>query len=1158
MVRPSEQPGLLRVFLLGPPRFEFDGAPFRFKSARKTMSLLGYLLLNREGAVARDRIAFTLWPDDEEEAALGNLRRNLYLLTKSLPTAPAERPWLTIEASDVQWNPDAPLWLDAVEFERLAQEADPSSLEAAAALYSGDLLEEVYDDWVFAERERLRSLYLRTLGDLIAGRRKMRDFEGAIGFARRLLSVDSWREDVVRTVMSLRYESGDRAGALAEYDAFAARLKAELHVDPMPETTAVRERVAANADLPDDGEGTPVDSRVERLGRRPLPFVDREGEFEQLRAYWNRTTQRAGSLVLVGGEAGIGKSRLVDEFAFEVERDGARILHGATSAPEAAPYQCLTEAVRSALAFLTATKVDPIWLAVVAQVVPEIRARRPDLPVLPPLQADREQKRLQQAFVAVIEALARSRPTLIVLEDLHHAGDATLAAVEELARRITMTRVCLIGTYRDDETLRAHPLRKLRRRLSERGALNFLSPTRLPSYAIDELVQLVPELARAGPGVSAALQQRSEGNALFLSEAIRDLLEGGDGSGAGVRATISARLMRLDPEARTFADSAAVAGTTFDVELVRDLTGWSEDRALESLDKLLDRSIVREAGSSRNYAYEFSHHLVQDSLYEELPEDVRVRRHRRVARVLEERAEEGQSAAVAFHYERGRVPGLAARYYGYAAESALALGATEDALSYLERAVEMTDEPATRSSLLLLAERAHALRGDRKAQQHDLDALAALLPSVDDAEIECELLLRRVALARSTGRLEDERAVLDELWRKVEDPERAPWLIGAHVAEAARSFAAGRYDESRHHAGEAAALAAAAGKDVALLEAICTLAEIDANQGRIDEAQTRLNEAHRIASGLGARGALARATTVAGREALVRQDFTGARKLYDSALSLHRESGDRVAEADALTNLAYLESRFGRFDQSRAHLEASMQLHESTGDDRAFADALVSLAYNDMRSGRTASSEASMRRARAAYERIGDARGRMITDINLSFILLRSGDAHGSRAHAQAALEESRALGNPVQEAAALGQLGAAERDCGDLPTAVAHLERALSLRMGRDNSVDVLGDRLELALAYQRNGQIAEAMDLANSLAASEAETLTWPYYLPWVVGTILSESSTEGQRAQAFLKRAASELEAYASGMDGETRSDFLRLPLNRTILEAAAKAV
>jgi DNA-binding SARP family transcriptional activator len=239
----------IRLHLLGQTSIFVGDRPFKLGMPHKTLPLLGFAVVHRGGPIMRGRAAFRLWPDDGEEAALAKLRRSIYLLPRALPPAPKQQPWLLVDAAHFQWNPDAPAWVDVDAFERLA--ADPATFDAAAETYRGDLLSEIYDEWVIAERERLRIRYLRILEESLGRYRRARNFPAAIDFAQRVLAADSWREDIVRALMMLRYESGDRAGALAEFERFSLRLATDLHVAPMVETLALREAIA-NARSVDD------------------------------------------------------------------------------------------------------------------------------------------------------------------------------------------------------------------------------------------------------------------------------------------------------------------------------------------------------------------------------------------------------------------------------------------------------------------------------------------------------------------------------------------------------------------------------------------------------------------------------------------------------------------------------------------------------------------------------------------------------------------------------------------------------------------------------------------------------------------------------------------------------------------------------------------
>ena len=236
---------MLRISLFGQPSLCLDAAPLRFNAPPKTLPLLAYLLLHRAGPVAREQVAFALWPDERENAARANLRRHLHHLTHALPLS--DHPWLSVNGRVLQWNAQAEFWLDVAEFERLSACRD--TLPQTVALYCGDLLETACEDWLFFERERLHELYAADVCQLITLYRSRRDYVKAIGYAQQLLAHDPLREDVVRQLLALRYESGDRAGALHDYERFAQLMQRELAMSPMPETQALYAQIVQNTPL---------------------------------------------------------------------------------------------------------------------------------------------------------------------------------------------------------------------------------------------------------------------------------------------------------------------------------------------------------------------------------------------------------------------------------------------------------------------------------------------------------------------------------------------------------------------------------------------------------------------------------------------------------------------------------------------------------------------------------------------------------------------------------------------------------------------------------------------------------------------------------------------------------------------------------------------
>lgn len=323
---------LLHLHLFGNFRFTYGDKPLPFNALPKTLPLLAYLLLNRS-PIPRDVLAFTFWPDVDEAEARANLRRHLYDLRRVLPEIPGE--WITRQGQALQWNPDAPYWLDVEAFERYCRE--PAHMPDALALYTGDLLPEVYDDWLDFDRQRLRTLYFSTAGQLLAARRTEGLFDLAIPIAEQALRQDPWREDMLRDLIELRYLAGDRVGALQAYQTFKKRMDEELGVAPMPETTQLYELVTRGEPLPGApapaevrptlGTPTPSTPRPAVPGHVPLPLkpiIGREAEISAILALIGqpKTTTR---LLTLTGTAGTGKTRLALEVAARIVQEHAEV-----------------------------------------------------------------------------------------------------------------------------------------------------------------------------------------------------------------------------------------------------------------------------------------------------------------------------------------------------------------------------------------------------------------------------------------------------------------------------------------------------------------------------------------------------------------------------------------------------------------------------------------------------------------------------------------------------------------------------------------------------------------------------------------------------------------------------------------------------------------
>lgn len=300
---------MLQLYLFGPLRLVLDGQWLPFSGLPKVGPLLVYMLLNQKLPISRDSLAFLLWPDVSEAEARANLRRHLYELRRILPPPPPDQPWIITTNSTVQWNPAGHSWVDVLEFQQLIAK---KAFEEAISLYEGDFLPDLYEDWIIAERERLRELYFTALSQLMGLARQSGDHKQAISYARHVLNLDPIREDVAREMVALRYETGDRPGAIQEYHRFVQLLKEELGVSPMPETVALYQLVNQNLPLP--GRSNNPAPPTQTPGNLPTPltsFIGRQAEIADL----SQLISDHVRLITLTGPGGTGKTRLAIEVA---------------------------------------------------------------------------------------------------------------------------------------------------------------------------------------------------------------------------------------------------------------------------------------------------------------------------------------------------------------------------------------------------------------------------------------------------------------------------------------------------------------------------------------------------------------------------------------------------------------------------------------------------------------------------------------------------------------------------------------------------------------------------------------------------------------------------------------------------------------------------
>jgi DNA-binding SARP family transcriptional activator len=782
----TERSQPLNVRVLGGFDLRLGKTPLAPLESARAESLLAYLLLHREAAQPRQRLAFLLWPDSTEPQARTNLRHVLHTLRGALP---APERFIDVTPRTVRWRPDAPFRLDVADFDEAlarAQDDDVEALREAVEAYTGDLLEGSYDEWLLEERERLRQCYLDALDRLARGLAERGEPVRAIVYAERLLRDDPLREQSYRLLMRMHDERGDRARALRVYHACAAALGRALGVEPSRATRELYESLLPGA--------APAESKTVPVGGDVL--VGRSSERGRLTELWRASERGRAQLVLVTGEAGIGKTRLVEELRSWCAHRGAATAEARSYPAEGAlAYGPVAAWLRSEALAARRGRLDRGRLSELARVLPELAAE-PDRPRPTPLPESEQRQRFFAALAAAI--LASAAPPLLVADDLHWADRETLQFLHYLLRSAPEAPLLVAATARSEEM---------------DGALDELT-TALRTLARLEEVQL-ERLSReetavlAGPSVEESdadhLFAETEGNPLFVVEALRAGWSGGPAPlSPRVQAVIESRLAQLSDPARELVGIAATIGREFTAEVLERATSAGEATLVQGLDELWRRRIVADHGPD---AYDFTHDKIREVAYVALSPAQRRRTHLLVARALEALHTDAPaqvSGEIAVHYDRAGAADAAVAWYLRAADAAQELYANGDAVRLLERALELARDPERELALITAT-----LAPLATVEGYSSPRLMALQRRALDLQPEPEPpLLRSLALAALSRADFDEARRADEHLRErgERDVDRvllveghyvlgvsAFWRVALHEARAQFEAAVERY-----------------------------------------------------------------------------------------------------------------------------------------------------------------------------------------------------------------------------------------------------------------------------------------------------------------------------------------------------------------------------
>lgn len=978
----------LALYLLGTPRLEKDGKPVEFDT-RKAIALLAYLAVTGQSH-GRDALAALFWADYDQTRARAALRRTLSVLNKVLGAEALE-----ITRESIGLLPNGSMWSDVAEFHRLLsepathahtqQEICPRCLEVlgeAARLYRADFLagftlrdSPEFDDWQFFQTDSLRRELAGALERLTLGFAAGGDYKSAIGQARRRLALDPLDEPAHRQLMQLYAASGQHAAAIRQYRECARLLDEELGVQPMDETLRLYQEIKKQRSL---GSATPESRQIAQMqlvvppvpapparSPEPLPLVGRAQELAAMQGLYNGM-QASGYFLVLEGEAGVGKTRLSDEFVSWVRLRGASVITARCYSGEAyLAYAPFIEGLQGGLHAAPSDwhrSLQPHWIVEAARLLPELGRLRADLPPAAPLNSPGAQTRFFEGVCQVLLALgAGASPGVLLIDDLEWADEASLDLLTYLVRRLHGRRLFVLAVWRGEDLPSVHRLRRLLAETQRDGYGSAVQLARLGPASVHELADTVAGgLGLAPETLGHRLYEETEGLPFFIAEYLAALpetagsLESDWSMPQGVRDILRSRLEAVDETGLQLLQTAAVIGRSFDFDTLLSASGRSEDETASTLETLVARGLIRDVEPTRGAAaeeavhqlvYDFNHEKIRSLVYAETSQGRRRLLHQRVAEGLLRHAHGRQglrrvAAQVAYHFRQGGHLEEAAEYSKLAGEHARALFANAEALTHFQNALALGHpnslelEEAIGDLYTLLGDYTAALTSYQTALRHpqasvqDIGRLHQKMGDVYHRQGEWDLA---ESSFQATAQSIEAQA----------DP--AGEVGSASFASFSRLYAdwsrtVRRRDQperARKMAEQALDLAEKAGDAQALAQAHNILGMLQRSQGDLDGAIAHLEQSLAIAEKLPEPGARIAALNNLSLAYADHGELDRALNYARSALELCVLQGDRHREAALRSNLADLYHAAGQESQSMEHLKKAVVIFREIGASEA-------------------------------------------------------------------------------------------------------------------------------------------------------------------------------------------------------------------------------
>ena len=1024
--------------------------------SRAASSLFAFLVLQGDRPQTRDLLAGRFWSDLPEDKARKQLTQQIWRIRSVVNDALGDDADILVATNrDIRINLDIEIDSDIDAFvnglDQLQRRnrggrrgSSIDELSAVIDLYRGDLLAGYYDEWIEPHRNEYHRRYLDAMARLAKMHAQSGDFDAALRCSQALVAAeplaDQWQRDVIRYYAL----NGQPTAAEQYYQRYVDELQREMPgAEPPAETAALVERIrdeASELAAPPQVDDGPM-----------LALIGREQERALLLDRVNGLLDGRGGVVLVEGEAGIGKSRLMEEVVSGAEWRDVQVLRaGHEQAGSLTPFGGLKEALGPVVSGLRgerlATQLAPVWLRQASSVLPGlaslIEGRGGDQSLRP----QEEPWRTIEALSLVILAQGSPNPTVLVLEDIHWCDDDTVQVLTQLGDRLAESGVLVCLTYQRHEAQQSETLWRALGGLeakpgSTRVGLKPLTAAEVRALAAAELgtgqlsePALAQLVATSGGNPYVVLELLRSSGGSFDEDFFADALDPGDETDSvlpWLRSALSKRMDATAPEVRLVLECVAVIGVPAAASVVAEVAQLNRSESVAALADAVAAGFLVEIGRGVDFAQQQSRSLVYDDLDPARLTEL----HGRVVDGLVA-AGVGTVEQLAYHADRAGQSHRAYQYHSLAAESAVELNAFQTAAEHFSRAD-------------LAADAIGLADGDRVVE-----------------------LLAHEAVLNVLGRRDEQQELLSRLSSSLDDPaltveweQRWAWLL-ANTDRAA---------EAAERASQAAATAEAAGQNPGELLTVVGVGRYWS--GDLQGAIEPFNRAIDVLNASGRSSAMAE--IMLGRTLVDLLWTDEARARLEAAYEQAKANHDAREQVEALNHLATLfHFQHDEVRAEAAFLEA-LDLAVDIGYRHGEGLNLVNLAAFYTLSGRGGKALPLVQQAEKVFASLGNGRGVAYAKNNSAELLHWLGDDDQAVAQAEEAAVYFRSVEDPKMEAMALTTLASIDRRRGRRRLARRRLEAA------RRQS-DAADDPLSLATIHV-NAALVE-LEL-NHLDAAQTE---------------------------------------------------------------------